>query len=97
MLIIPCPWCGERDETEYVYGEAYVDRPADPQALSDEAWTDYLYFRENPKGWHKELWFHSAGCHRWFVVERHTVSHEIRAAYPPGAPGPAAPDGEAEA
>ena len=84
MLRLPCPWCGPRPETEFIYGEAVVERPADPSSLSDEVWTNYVYFRDNPKGWHKEMWFHRAGCHRWFTVERHTMSHEIRAAYPPG-------------
>lgn len=83
MLLIPCPWCGPRDETEFVYGEAAVERPA--ATASDAEWTDYLYFRDNPKGDHREFWFHSTGCHRWFVVERNTVTHTIAAAYPPGA------------
>lgn len=86
MLLIPCPWCGPRDETEFHYGGAAVERPADPQSASDATWTDYLYFRENPKGDHREYWFHGTGCHRWFVLERNTVSHAIAAAYPPGAP-----------
>ena len=83
MLLIPCPWCGPRDETEFVYGEAAVARPADPASTTDAEWTDYLYFRDNPKGEHKELWFHRSGCHRWFVLERNTITHVIAAAYPP--------------
>lgn len=96
MMLIPCPWCGPRPETEFTFGEdATPVRPADPAAASDQEWTDYLYFRENPKGWHKELWFHGAGCHHWFVVERHTVTHEIAASYPPGQEPEAAGAGEA--
>ena len=31
MLLIPCPWCGPRDEIEFHYGgEAHIARPADP-------------------------------------------------------------------
>ena len=38
MLLIPCPWCGPRDEIEFRYGgQAHVSYPADPEALSDEA------------------------------------------------------------
>ena len=78
MLLIPCPFCGPRDETEFVYGgDATVARPADPAAASDREWTDYLYFRDNPRGAHAELWLHRAGCGRWLRVERDTASHEI--------------------
>jgi len=81
MLLIPCPFCGSRDETEFVYGgDAAVARPADPADTDDTAWTDYLYFRDNPKGPHRELWYHRDGCRRWLTVERDTHSHEIRSA-----------------
>lgn len=37
MLLIKCPWCGERDETEFSYGgEAAIKRPQDPKALDDK-------------------------------------------------------------
>ena len=37
MLLITCPWCGPRDETEYHYGgQAHVAYPDDPAALTDE-------------------------------------------------------------
>ena len=36
MLLIDCPWCGERAETEFSYGgEAGIVRPKEPDALSD--------------------------------------------------------------
>ena len=36
MLLIHCPWCGPRDETEFrCGGEAHIARPADPDALTD--------------------------------------------------------------
>src|SRR5919204_587797 len=51
MLLIPCPWCGPRDEIEFHYGgEAHIARPPDPDALDDRAWADYLFMRSNPKG-----------------------------------------------
>lgn len=85
MLSIPCPWCGERDETEFRYGgEAGVDDPADPDALDDAAWGEYLFVRANPKGWFAERWVHAAGCRRWFSVRRHTVTYEIRDPEPIG-------------
>ena len=51
MLLIPCPWCGPRDETEFKYGgQAHLPYPDDPAALSDEAWADFLFMRDNPRG-----------------------------------------------
>ncbi|HVJ40288.1 MAG TPA: sarcosine oxidase subunit delta, partial [Dongiaceae bacterium] len=40
-------------------------------------WAQYLYFRTNAKGDAKELWIHSAGCGRWFELERNTATHEV--------------------
>jgi len=78
MLLIQCPFCGERAETEFSYGgEAGISRPLDPDALSDTQWADYLFMRTNPKGPHKELWNHSQGCRRWFGVARDTLTYEI--------------------
>ena len=85
MLLISCPWCGQRDESEFSYGgEAHIVRPPDPDALDDGAWADYLFFRTNPKGEHREQWLHSAGCRRWFNVVRDTVTYKISAVYKVG-------------
>lgn len=83
MLQIHCPYCEElRDEEEFAYaGEAHIERPADPDALSDEQWGEYLYFRRNPRGPHREMWQHSAGCRRYLYVCRDTVSYEILETY----------------
>ena len=82
MLLIECPWCGPRAETEFSYGgEAGITRPEDPYALSDAEWADYLFFRRNPRGAHRELWNHAQGCRRWFGVERDTVSYRIERSY----------------
>ncbi|NIM69098.1 MAG: sarcosine oxidase subunit delta family protein [Xanthomonadales bacterium] len=83
MLLIECPWCGPRDESEFAYGgEADISRPIDPDALSDAEWADYLFMRSNRKGENREIWNHQHGCRRWFVVERDTVSYAIRATFP---------------
>ena len=79
MLLIRCPYCGERAETEFSYGGEPITRPKDPAALSDAEWADYLFNRKNPRGAHRELWNHAQGCRRWFEVERDTVSYEITA------------------
>ncbi len=90
MLLIPCPYCGmERPEIEFRYGgEAHVARPRDPGAVSDAAWTEYLYFRSNPKGEFAERWRHVHGCGRYFNLLRDTASDRILVAYKAGEPRP---------
>lgn len=76
MLRIPCPWCGLRDEVEFVHGgEAGRARPK--LDVDDHAWARYLYFRRNPAGPLAELWYHAYGCGQWFTVTRDTVTHAI--------------------
>lgn len=78
MLRIPCPWCGERDETEFRYrGDAGRVRPGAADDLA--AFTAYVYERPNPRGWHLEWWLHTGGCRKLLKVVRHTVTHEIHA------------------
>lgn len=87
MLQIYCPYCQElRAEEEFTcHGEAHLKRPPDPDSLSDQAWGDYLFFRNNPKGLHHEMWYHAAGCRRYLNVTRHTLSYAIVETYPIGA------------
>ena len=74
---IDCPVCSSRPLNEFVYhGDVSARRPADDS--SRESWVDYLYFRDNPKGWLREYWRHQGGCGAWLALERHTVSHRIR-------------------
>jgi sarcosine oxidase subunit delta len=85
MLLIACPYCGERPEIEFRYGgEAHLARPADPNAVSDEVWAEYLYLRTNPKGVTYERWRHVHGCGRFFNCVRNTVSDRILATYRAG-------------
>lgn len=82
MLLIKCPWCGERDEEEFANGgEAHIERPKDPDSLSDEEWADYLFMRKNTKGVYQERWNHAHGCRRWFNAQRDTTTHEFLAIY----------------
>ena len=85
MLLIPCPYCGPREETEFSYGgEAHIERPKRPEALSDEAWADYLFMTSNTKGVFLERWVHSHGCRRWFNAARDTLTNEVLAVYEMG-------------
>jgi len=73
---IPCPLCGLRDLREFTVkgGAEYLDRPTGEDAAD---WDTYLHLRANPAGRTKELWYHSAGCASWLVVERDTTTHEV--------------------
>lgn len=77
MIRILCPVCGLRSETEFTYGaDATVVRPADDEAAT-QPWLDYVFNRDNPRGWHLEYWHHVQGCRQWVVLERNTLTHEI--------------------
>lgn len=92
MLLIDCPWCGERAEIEFACGgEGGIVRPTDPEKLTDAQWGDYLFMRKNPKGLEHEQWRHSSGCGRWFNALRDTVSYRFHAVWKIGEePPPAA-------
>ncbi|WFM71304.1 sarcosine oxidase subunit delta [Halomonas sp. CKK8] len=83
MFLIYCPYCEEHREEEefHAKGQAHIARPADPEACSDEQWGDYLFFRDNPRGIHHELWVHAVGCRKFFNITRNTVSYEILETY----------------
>ena len=84
MLLIPCPWCGHRSEAEFTYIRASQAKRPETGALDEansnqQELLDYVYLRDNPKGWMEEYWQHTGGCRGIFKVERHNVTHEIRA------------------
>ncbi|MGO4752453.1 sarcosine oxidase subunit delta [Streptomyces sp. 2MCAF27] len=82
MLLISCPWCGPRDETEYHYGgQAHLPYPQAPADLDDQQWAEYVFYRDNIKGPFAERWMHSTGCRRWFNVLRDTVTNDVLAVY----------------
>ena len=90
MLLVPCPYCGPRPEVEFrCGGEAHVKRP-DPATATDQDWAEYLYYRANPKGLHRERWHHVHGCGRWFNAVRDTVSDQFHASYRLDEPAPVA-------
>ena len=82
-MIIEHPLLGPRDSSEFTYlgDAALMRRPEGTDGWQSntpqDKLHDYLYLRDNPAGWHRELWFHEAGDRSWLVVTRHTVTHEI--------------------
>ena len=82
MFIIKCPYCGERDQTEFSNGgEAHVARPINPDQVSDREWSEYVFVRANPKGIYYERWVHTHGCKKWFNAVRDTSTDEILKVY----------------
>lgn len=86
MLLINCPNCGPRPETEFrCGGQAHIARPEKPADIGDQDWTEYLFFRANPRGVHAERWVHQHGCGRWFNALRDTVTDRFVETYAMGA------------
>jgi sarcosine oxidase subunit delta len=84
MIRIPCPYCGERDHSEFAYGgDGSITYP--PLGASTKEWLEAVFQRKNIRGVQTETWHHVQGCRLWLLVERDTVTHEIhsvRAAHP---------------
>jgi heterotetrameric sarcosine oxidase delta subunit len=75
---IPCPFCGDRDASEFAYlGDATLKRPDPSSPDAEHAFHDYVYLRDNPFGPHREFWHHVSGCRSWLIVTRDTRNHEI--------------------
>lgn len=89
MLLIECPYCGPRAETEFAYGgEAHIVRPSDPANTSEEEWAAFLYLRDNVKGVIAERWRHAHGCGRFMNALRDTRDDRFLAFYETGRPRP---------
>ena len=81
MIRIPCPYCGERDHSEFTYGgDGSIVYPALDAPAED--WLKAVFQRENIRGLQTETWHHVNGCRMWLVVERDTMTHEIHAVRP---------------
>ena len=81
MIRINCPFCGPRDHSEFGYGgDASIEYPALDAPM--EEWHDAIYLRENIRGMQSETWHHVNGCRMWLIVERDTMTHEIRSVRP---------------
>jgi len=90
MLLIDCPYCGERPEPEFAYGgEAHIARPAVPAETSEQQLADYLYRRDNARGVRAERWRHARGCGRFFNALRDTTTDHFLATYRVGESPPA--------
>ena len=82
MLQIVCPYCGERDHVEFVYGGDANQPYPDIDDSDLDRWTEFVFVRENPKGAQSEYWQHQHGCRQWLFGVRDTVTHEINFVVP---------------
>jgi len=81
MLRIPCPFCGERDHSEFSYGgDGSIKYPPLDAPIGE--WHEAVFQRKNIRGMQFETWQHLNGCRMWLIVERDTMSHEIRSVRP---------------
>ena len=82
-MLVPCPWCGERDESEFSFGgEAHLERPED--SCSDKELTEYIFMRKNIKVEQKDRWIHINGCRQWFNAVRNTTTNSFLQTSKPG-------------
>ncbi|WP_026480522.1 sarcosine oxidase subunit delta [Ahrensia sp. 13_GOM-1096m] len=90
MLLIHCPYCAEeRPETEFTHaGEAHIERSTEMNALTDEGFSKFFFYRDNTKGTTFERWRHIHGCGRYFNAARDTVSDKFLTTYKAGEPKP---------
>ena len=85
MLLIACPYCGERPELEFAHGgQAHIARPAKPSDTTTTQWTQFLYMRDNVKGLYAERWRHSHGCGKFFNAVRDTTTDHFVTTYKVG-------------
>jgi len=81
MIRIPCPFCGERDHSEFTYGgDGSINYPE--LNAPKEVWLEAVFQRENICGLQIETWHHVNGCRMWLFVERDTMTHEIKSVRP---------------
>ena len=81
MIKINCPFCGEREHSEFTYGgDGAVEYP--PLDASVAAWHAAVFTRENVCGVQWETWHHVSGCRMWLLVERDTMTHKIHSVRP---------------
>lgn len=75
-MLLPCPFCGPRDETEFTYVGEPKARPEPAESVSDADWAAYLYVNANPKGEAHEIWLHLT-CMDMFAMTRDTTNGAV--------------------
>ena len=77
MLLIPCPYCGERDESEFTYGGSSRNYPTFDEGRSISDWYQSVYLPKLHQNVLCEYWYHTAGCEQWIELKRDLCTHKI--------------------
>ncbi|WP_120499117.1 sarcosine oxidase subunit delta [Roseovarius sp. EL26] len=75
MLLIPCPHCGPRDQSEFFYGGTHAPQPA--LSAKSVKWHEAIHLRAANPEIQAELWYHESGCARWIYLRRDLKTHEF--------------------
>jgi heterotetrameric sarcosine oxidase delta subunit len=76
MLLINCPYCGERDESEFRYGGRRVIYPPLDSSAGIEKWHRAIHLHDNSQEPIREFWYHESACELWIEINRDIDSHE---------------------
>jgi heterotetrameric sarcosine oxidase delta subunit len=76
MLLIPCPHCGDRDESEFDYGGPALHFPELSADIAE--WYRTVHEPEIDESELDELWFHAAGCGCWIKTRRNIRTHTFQ-------------------
>ena len=76
---VTCPNCGPRLYTEFWFGGELLPHDAHATPVADALAADFdrVWLRTNIAGVQGERWFHHAGCRRWVVTERDTLTNHF--------------------
>ncbi len=75
VLLIPCPNCGPRDESEFDYGGRAIALP--PLQSASDDWHQALHLSCDTDRRIDEHWYHAGGCECWIRVSRDLFTHDI--------------------
>ncbi len=82
-LLVPCPNCGPREVEELRNAGETTTRPREAPTLREL--NEYVYFRDNAAGPHREWWFCRV-CEDWFLADWDTVTNEVARTWLPDPP-----------
>jgi sarcosine oxidase subunit delta len=71
---ITCPICGERDLSEFRFGNEDQGPGPGHEGLTREVYVNEVLMRATQAGPQKEWWCHSDGCGAWITIWRDTLT-----------------------
>jgi len=74
-FLLTCPHCGPREVEEFRCAGEVTTRPTKRPGLREL--NEYVFFKNNVAGVHREWWYHRHGCGTWFLAERDTTTNRV--------------------